>query len=94
MLDLFVAACEPSQVEINYAVLRAPITVVRRRVQDRRFDAQHAGALADVDVVDDLWTQFEGHSVEERHRVDSGERTPDAIAEEIDQRLQGGDFRL
>jgi hypothetical protein len=51
-------------------------------------------ALADAEVVDDLWAQFERHGVEERHRVDSGTRTPDEVADEIDARLGAGEFRL
>jgi hypothetical protein len=51
-------------------------------------------ALADADVVDDLWAQFERNGVEERHRVDSGTRNPDEVAKEIDARLGAGEFRL
>jgi hypothetical protein len=94
MLDLFAEACTPHGVSLNYAVLRAPIGIVQRRVQDRRSEPEHLGALADATVVDDLWAQFEGHGVEERHRVDSGARTLDAIAQEIDERLGSGGFRL
>ena len=94
MLDLFVTACESHAISMHYAVLRAPITVVQQRVQDRRIEPPHAGALADAAVVDDLWTQFESHGVEERHRVDSGERGPAEVAEEIDRRLGAGDFRV
>jgi broad-specificity NMP kinase len=94
MLDLFAEACAPHDVAVNYAVLRAPIGIVQQRVQDRRAAPEHYAALADAAVVDDLWAQFEGHGVEERHRVDSGERTPDAIAAEIDDRLAAGEFRL
>jgi hypothetical protein len=94
MLDLFAEASAPHRIELNYAVLRAPVGVVQQRVQDRRSEPQHSGALADAAVVDDLWTLFERQGVEERHRVDSGERSPDAIAEEIDRRLGAGEFRL
>jgi hypothetical protein len=94
MVDLFVEACAPHGIELHYAVLRAPVTLAQQRVQDRRSEPEHAGALADPDVVADLWELFEGHGVAERHRVDSGERTPGAIAEEIDGRLGAGEFRL
>jgi hypothetical protein len=94
MLDLFAAACGPAGVTLNYAVLRAPIDVVQQRVQDRRVEPRHAGALADADVVDDLWAQFESHGVEERHRVDSGGRGPAEVAEEIERRMQAGEFLL
>jgi hypothetical protein len=94
MLDLFADACAPHGVSLNYAVLRAPIGIVQQRVQDRRTEPEHLGALADAAVVEDLWAQFEGHGVGERHRVDSGARTLDAIAQEIDDRLGSGEFRL
>jgi predicted kinase len=94
MLDLFVAACEPHGLTIDYAVLRAPIGVVHQRVRDRTLEPPHAGALADAVVVADLWTQFERHGVAERHRVDSGRRTPAEVAEEIDRRLAAGELRL
>jgi hypothetical protein len=94
MLDLFAEACAPHGIELDYAVLRAPIAVIRQRVVDRRSEPEHLGALADAGVVDDLWVQFENHGVAERHRVDSGARTPDAIAQEIDSRLAAGDFGL
>ena len=94
MLDLFAEACAPHNISLNYAVLRAPIGVVQQRVQVRRAEPAHFGALADADVVDDLWEQFESHGVAERHRVASGERAPQAIAEELDSRLAAGDFRL
>ena len=94
MLDLFAAACEPRGITMHYAVLRAPIGVVQQRVQDRRVEPPHAGALADATVVGDLWTQFESHGVDERHRVDSGARGPAEVAEEIDRRLSAGEFRL
>jgi len=94
MLDLFAEACAPYGISLNYAVLRAPIGVVQQRVPDRRAEPEHYGALADAGVVDDLWAQLEEHGVEERHRVDAGQRSPDAIAEEIDDRLGAGEFRL
>jgi predicted kinase len=94
MLDLFVAACEPRGIALNYAVLRAPIGVVQQRAQDRTVEPAHAGALADAAVIDDLWAQFETHGVPERHRVDCGERAPDAVAEEVDRRWRLGDLLL
>ena len=94
MLDLFAAACEPRRIVVHYAVLRAPIEVVQQRVHDRTSEPIHVAALADADVVDDLWAQFEAHGVDERHRVDAGARTPVEVAEEIDARLRAGEFRL
>ncbi len=94
MLDLFAVACEPLGVALDYVVLRAPVDVVQQRVQDRRREPPHADALDDAAVVDDLWSQFERQGVAERHRVDTGTRPPDAVAEEIDRRLAAGEFRL
>jgi hypothetical protein len=94
MLDLFAEACAPHAIALNYAVLRAPVEVVQERVRGRRTEPEHFDALADADVVDDLWAQFESQGVAERHRVDAGERAPAVIAEEIDVRLGAGDFRL
>jgi AAA domain len=94
MLDLFADACAPHGIRLDYAVLRAPISVVHQRVQGRRLEPQHAAALADAAVVDDLWSQFERHGVEERHRVDSGDRSAEEVAAEIDRRLGAGEFRL
>ena len=94
MLDLFAAACEPHGIALNYAVLRAPVAVVQQRVRERTTEPIHRAALADAEVVDDLWAQFERHGVEERHRVDSGTRAPGEVAVEIDARLGAGEFRL
>ena len=94
MLDLFAAACAHYGVAAHYAVLRAPIALVQQRVQDRKVEPQHAEALADATVVDDLWTQFEHQGVEERHLVQVGARGPAEVAEEIDRRLRAGEFRL
>jgi predicted kinase len=94
MLDLFETSAAVRGVSLHYAVLRAPLGVVQRRVQDRRDEPEHAGALADSSVVDDLWSQFEAHGVAEHHRVDSGNLSPSDVAAEIDRRLGTGDFRL
>ena len=94
MLDLFAEACEPHGIDLNYAVMRAPIAVVQQRVQDRTSEPIHVAALADAGVVDDLWAQFEREGVDERHRVESGARSPAEVAEEIDTRLGAGEFRL
>jgi chloramphenicol 3-O-phosphotransferase len=94
MLDLFAAACAPYGIEAHYAVLRAPIALVQQRVQERKVEPEHAGALADAAVVGDLWTQFENQDVDEQHLVDMGTRGPTEVAAEIDQRLGAGDFRL
>jgi hypothetical protein len=94
MLDLFVTACEPLGIELNYAVLRAPLAVVLARVQARTSEPQHAGALADATVVAALWNRFEAHGIDDRHRVDSSERAPEVIADEIYRRCLEGELRL
>lgn len=94
MLDLFADAARGHGVSVHYAVLGAPIAVVQQRVVDRRREPQHAHALGDAAVVDDLWTQFERQGVAARHRIDSGSRTPDEVAAEIDRRLAGGELLL
>jgi hypothetical protein len=94
MLDLFTAACAPMAISINYAVLRAPLPVVLQRAQARLDEPEHARALADPAVVGDLWTTFDQLDVEQRHVVDVGTRTPDAVAGEIDRRWAAGDFDL
>ncbi len=94
MLDLFESGGDSRGIPLNYAVLRAPLGVVQRRVRARRVEPAHAGALAEGEVVDDLWTQFEAHGVAERHRVDVGDLSPDDVARELDRRLEAGDFRL
>jgi broad-specificity NMP kinase len=94
MLDLFATACASDGIVLHYSVLRAPREVVQQRVVDRRVEPQHAGALADAAVVDDLWAQFESQGVEERHRVDVGGCGPDEVAEEIDRRFRSGEFLL
>jgi hypothetical protein len=94
MLDLFADASARNGVTLHYAVLRAPIAVVQQRVRDRTIEPEHAGALADAAVVEDLWTQFETLGVGPRHRVDMGRRGPHEVAVEIDRRLRTGEFRL
>jgi predicted kinase len=94
MLDLFAEAGAGRGVVLHYAVLRAPRAVVQQRVVDRKVEPQHAGALADAAVVDDLWAQFERQGVAERHRVDVGALSPGEVAVEIDGRFRAGAFRL
>jgi ATPase family associated with various cellular activities (AAA) len=92
MLDLFAAACAPRGVALHYAVLRAPIGVVQRRVADRRSEPIHVAALADAAVVGDLWVQFEREGVAERHRIDAGEAAPEVVAADIDRRMEAGEL--
>jgi hypothetical protein len=94
MLDLFVTACQPLGIELNYAVLWAPLPVVQARVQARLGEPAHAGALSDPTVVEALWRRFEAHGIDDRHRVDSSQRPPELIADEIYQRCVAGDLRL
>jgi hypothetical protein len=94
MLDLFATACARNGIRLHYAVLRAPIALVQQRVQGRTIEPEHAGALADAVVVQDLWAQFESLGVEARHLVEVGRRSPRQVAEEIDRRLRAGEFLL
>ncbi len=94
MLDLFATACAREGVVAHYAVLWAPIAVVQQRVQDRRLEPQHAGALADAAVVGDMWAQFGQLGVAARHRVDVDGLSADGVAEEIDRRFVAGEFLL
>ena len=71
-----------------------PIGVVQQRVRDRRIEPEHAGALADAAVVEDLWTQFESlASTRATGSMSAGvalRRSPS----EIDRRLRAGEFLL
>jgi tRNA uridine 5-carbamoylmethylation protein Kti12 len=94
MLDLFVSACEPLGIQLNYAVLSAPLSVVLSRVQSRRSEPQHADALADEQVVEELWRTFEAETLDPRHRVDVGDEPPATLADEIYRRCLGGELLL
>jgi predicted kinase len=94
MLDLFAEACVPLGIPVSYVVLRAPLAVVQARVESRTTEPEHFGALADEQVVADLWTMFENEEVNRRHHVDAGDRAPSAIAEEIYRRCQSEEFLL
>jgi predicted kinase len=83
MLDLFVDACGPLGIDLHYVVLRAPAATIHKRIRGRLHQPEHAGALADEQVVDDLWAKFEAAGIREQHRVDVGDRSPAVIAEEI-----------
>jgi hypothetical protein len=63
-------------------------------VEARISEPEHAGALADATVVEALWNGFEAHGIDDRHRVDSSERSPGLIADEIYRRCIEGDLRL
>ena len=67
---------------------------MRARVQTRQSESEHAGALADELVVEELWTQFERHGVARQHCVETTERAPEDIAVEIFRRWWDGDFRV
>jgi hypothetical protein len=94
MLDLFVSACEPLGIALNYAVLSAPLPVMLSRLHSRTVEPQHVGAVADETVVEDLWRMFEEHGLDERHRVDVGDRSPELVAEEIYRRSVEGGLQL
>jgi broad-specificity NMP kinase len=96
MVDLFVEACEPMAVPINYAVLRAPLSVAHQRVRDRMSEPEHFGALADETVVENLWNQFEREvrNIDERHRVDIEGLSPAEVADAVFGLVQQGALRL
>ncbi len=94
MLDLFVNACKPLGIELNYAVLCAPLSVVLSRVHSRRTEPQHADALADETVVEDLWRMFGEDGLEGRHRVEVAGRQPEEIAGEIYRSCTDGQLLL
>jgi AAA domain-containing protein len=93
MLDLFAEAFRPLGIELNYAVLTVPLPTVLTRVRERRSEPQHATALADEQVVSDLWAQFEAQGVDERHCVDNGQADPALVAEGVFQRCLRGELR-
>jgi hypothetical protein len=94
MLDLFVSACKPLGIQLNYAVLSAPLSVVLSRVQERRSEPQHADALADERVVEALWRTFQAEALDPRHRIDVADGPPAALAEEIYRRCLNGELLL
>jgi hypothetical protein len=94
MLDLFVNACKPLGIELNYAVLSAPLSIVLSRVQSRRSEPQHADALADAKVVENLWKMFEESPLESPHRIDGAKGSPTMIAAEIYRRCLDGELLL
>jgi hypothetical protein len=94
MLDLFVSACEPLGIQLNYAVLSAPLSVVLTRMQQRRSEPQHVDAPADERVVEDLWRTFEAEALDPGHRIDVAHKSPEAIAEEIYRRCLSGELLL
>jgi hypothetical protein len=94
MLDLFVKACQPLGIALNYAVLSAPLSVVLSRVQTRTSEPEHVGALTDPTVVENLWRMFEEQGLQEHHRVEVGGRSPDDIAEEVYRRCREGGLLL
>jgi hypothetical protein len=63
-------------------------------VQQRTVEPEHIGALADAQVVDDLWSQFEAQGVAGQHLVDAAARSPEAIAHEIFEGCVAGRFAL
>jgi cytidylate kinase len=94
MLDLFVRACEPLGIQLNYTVLSAPLAVVLSRVQSRRSEPRHTQALADEQVVEELWRTFETETLDPRHRIEVAGESPAVIAGEIYRRCLRGELLL
>ena len=95
MLDLFVAACEPHGIDVNYAVLRAPIG---------RGAAAGAGSQGSSRRTPGRWrtrpwsTTCGPSSRATVSRSATGSTpvraAPAEVAEEIDRRMRAGEFRL
>jgi predicted kinase len=94
MIDLFVDACQPLGLALHYTVFRAPLPVIIERVRSRRHEPQHADALADEQVIAELWHKFEAAGVEERHLIDVSADTPEQVAVEIYRRWLEGTLLL
>lgn len=71
---------------VAYAVLREPVSVCVARVQAREGDP----ALADPDVIEQLWRGFVDLGDRERNALDLEGRSPDQAADLLAQRLADG----
>lgn len=70
---------------VDYAVLRAPLSVCRDRAQARAREA-----LDDPEVVERLWRDFAELGDLERHAVEVGERSPEESADLLARLLADG----
>jgi hypothetical protein len=70
---------------VAYAVLRAPLELCLDRTT-----ARESQALADPHVVESLWSTFSDLGDLERHAIDVAGDAPEAVAEEVERRLNDG----
>jgi predicted kinase len=86
-LPEFLAGIDDDDFAVDYAVLRTDLTVAVERVRARRDDLRS-------DVVRALHEQFSELGTLESHVVNVGDLTPEAIAEDVEQRRRAGALRL
>ena len=88
-LQPLVDALQGAGHEVAYAVLRAPLEQCRERVA-----ARGPEALSSAGAVDGIWEQFEDLGPWERHVADATTADAQAVATEIEQRLERGELIL
>jgi tRNA uridine 5-carbamoylmethylation protein Kti12 len=71
--------------QVAYAVLREPLSVCAGRAQERE-----RGPLADPEVIERLWRNFEDLGDLERNVVDLEGRTPEQAADVVTESLAAG----
>jgi ribosomal protein S18 acetylase RimI-like enzyme/predicted kinase len=71
---------------VAYAVLREPLSACVARVREREGDP----ALADADVIEQLWRGFADLGDRERHALDLEGRSPEQVVDLLEQRLADG----
>lgn len=74
--------------DVAYAVLRAPLEVCLRRAEGRE-----PRPLADREVVERLWRDFDDLGALHRHAVDLGDQGPENAADLLAARLGHGSLR-
>lgn len=74
---------------VAYVVLRAPLETCTLRAGRRP-----GTGLSEAGVIAQLWREFERLGPLEDHVVDTGERTPEAAADAVLDRLRAGDLLL
>lgn len=75
---------------VAYAVLREPLSVCVARARGREGDS----ALADADVIEQLWRGFADLGDRERHALDLGGRSPEQAVDLLEQRLADGGLAI
>ena len=77
------------QADAAYAVRRAPLEVCRERVAGRGGEP-----VGPPEVVEMLWREFADLGPLEPHAIDAGGSDPEAIADELGERLASGELFL